>query len=91
MVGWHHRLDGHECEQAPGDTEGQGGLACCSPWGCKESNTSQRLNSRQQKIEALGVNARKSATTILLKKTVWIPVPLANLGIDKESRSPSWS
>ena len=32
MVGWHHRLNGHEFEQAPGDGEGQGSLACCSPW-----------------------------------------------------------
>ena len=39
MVGWHHRLDGHEFEQAPGDSEGQRSLVCCSPWGCKESNT----------------------------------------------------
>ena len=35
MVGWHHRLDGHELEQVPGAGDGQGGLACCSPWGCK--------------------------------------------------------
>ena len=33
MVGWHHRLDAHEFEQAPGDIEGQGSLASCSPWG----------------------------------------------------------
>ena len=37
MVGWHHQLDGHEFGQARGDSEGQGSLACCSPWGCKES------------------------------------------------------
>ena len=36
-VGWHHRLDGHEFERALGVGDGQGGLACCSPWGCKES------------------------------------------------------
>ena len=36
MVGWHHRLNGHGFEQAPGDSEGQGSLACCSPWGHKE-------------------------------------------------------
>ena len=36
MVGWHHQLNGHESEQTPGD-EGQGSLACCSPWGLKES------------------------------------------------------
>ena len=39
MVGWHHRLHGHEFEQAQGDGEGQGSLACCSPWGCKEWDT----------------------------------------------------
>ena len=36
MVGWHHRLDGHEFEQASGVGDGQGSLACCSPWGCKK-------------------------------------------------------
>ena len=36
MVGWHHQQDGHEFEQATGDSEGQGNLACCSPWGCKD-------------------------------------------------------
>ena len=39
MVGWHHRLGGHEFEQAPGVGDGWGGLVCCSPWGCKESDT----------------------------------------------------
>ena len=39
MVGWHHRLNGQEFEQAPGDGKGQGRLACCSPWGLKESDT----------------------------------------------------
>ena len=36
MVGWHGRLNGHEFGQTPGDSEGQGSLVCCSPWGCKE-------------------------------------------------------
>ena len=44
MVGWHHRLDGDEFEQALGVDEGQGGLACCSPRGCKESDTNERMN-----------------------------------------------
>ena len=40
IVGWHHNhLNEHEFEQTPGDGEGQGSLACCSPWGCKESDT----------------------------------------------------
>ena len=38
MVGWHHQLDEHEFEQAPGVGDGQGSLVCCSPWGCKESD-----------------------------------------------------
>ena len=45
MVGWHHRLNGREFEQAPGVGEGQGGLACCSPWGRKESDTTGQLNN----------------------------------------------
>ena len=43
-LGWHHRLNGHEFEQALGVGDGQGGLVCCSPWGCKELDTSERLN-----------------------------------------------
>ena len=45
MIGWHHWLNGHEFEQAPGDGEGQGILAYCSPWGCKESDTTEQLNN----------------------------------------------
>ena len=45
IVGWNHRLDGHEFEQAPGLGEGQGSLVCCSPWGCKESDMTERLNN----------------------------------------------
>ena len=41
MVGWHHRLNGHEIEQTQGDSEGQGSLVCCSPWGSKESDTTK--------------------------------------------------
>ena len=44
LVGWHHRLDGYEFEQAPGVGDGQGSLACCNPWGCKELDTTERLN-----------------------------------------------
>ena len=44
MVGWHHRLHGHEFEQAPGVGDGQGGLTYCSPWGCKESDMTELLN-----------------------------------------------
>ena len=44
MVGWHHQLNGHEFEQAPGVGDGQGSLAWCSKWGCKESDTTEQLN-----------------------------------------------
>ena len=45
MLGWHHRLNGHELGQTPGDDEGQGSLACCSPWGSKESDSTWPLNN----------------------------------------------
>ena len=45
MVGWHHQLNGHEFEQALGDGEGQGSLACCSLWDCKESDPTEQLNN----------------------------------------------
>ena len=50
MVGWFHQLNGHEFEQAPGDGEGQGGLACCSPWGPKESDTTEQLNKNNNNL-----------------------------------------
>ena len=50
MVGWHHRLNGHKFEQAPGDGEGQGSLACCSPWGHKESDMTERLNNNGRSV-----------------------------------------
>ena len=48
MVGWHHRLNGHEFEQAPGVSDGPGRLACCSPWGCEEPGTTERLTVTQK-------------------------------------------
>ena len=47
MVRQDHRLNGHEFEQTPGDGEGRGSLACCSPWGLKESDTTERLNNNE--------------------------------------------
>ena len=44
MVGWHHRLNGHEFEEALGVGDGQGSLTCYSPWGHKESDTTEQLN-----------------------------------------------
>ena len=45
LVGWPHQLEGHEFEQALGDGEGQGSVACCSPWSHKESDMIEQLNS----------------------------------------------
>ena len=42
IAGWHHQLDRHEFEQAPGVGDGQGSLACCGPWGCKELDTTDK-------------------------------------------------
>ena len=46
MVGWYHQHNEHEFEQTPGDSEGQGSLACCNLWGRKESDMTLRLNSK---------------------------------------------
>ena len=48
MAGWHHQFNGPEYKQAPGDSEGQGSLVCCSPWGHKEFDMSERLNNNSK-------------------------------------------
>ena len=53
LIGWHHRVNGHEFEQAPRDGEGQGSLECWSPWGCKDADTTERLNNMEQKWPVL--------------------------------------
>ena len=51
MIGWHHQLNGHKFEQTPGDGDGQGSLVCCSPWGCKESDMTERLNNNKYTVK----------------------------------------
>ena len=51
MVGWHHLFNGHEFEQTSGKNEGQGSPACCSPWGHKKSDTTERLNSNNSHVQ----------------------------------------
>ena len=53
MVGWHHWFNGHEFEQTPGNGEGQGSLACCSPRGHKESDTTLQLNNNNMSTESM--------------------------------------
>ena len=61
MVGWHHRLNGHEFEQALGVGDGQGSLACCSPWDRKESDTTERLSRTEHPHQSiLLIGSKKS-------------------------------
>ena len=55
MAGWHHRLDGRLFEWTPGDGDGQGGLACCSSWGRKESDMAERLNWTEDSLKVLSL------------------------------------
>ena len=73
MVGWHHWLKGHEFEQALGVGDGQGGLACCSPWGCKEMDTTERpnwqmLNLKLQSFDHVMWRAISLEKTLMLGK-----------------------
>ena len=52
MAGWYHQLNGHEFEQTPKDSDGQGSLVCYSPWGGKESDTTKRLNNNKYTISS---------------------------------------
>ena len=65
MVGWHHQLDGHEFEQARGVGDGQGSLACCSPWGHKELDMTEKLNWTEGHEGGALMNVR----TVLIKET----------------------
>ena len=71
MVGWHHHLDGHEFEQAPGVGDGQGSLAYYSPWGHKESDMTERLdwtelNSTNSMVLIAKINAAGRIKTKIL-------------------------
>ena len=54
MAGWHHQFNGHDFKQTPGNGEGQGSLVCCSPWGRKESDTTEQLNNNNNLREFMG-------------------------------------
>ena len=69
MDGWHHRLNGHRFEQTLGDSEGQGSLVCCSPWGCKESETTERLNNKSIDLGFPGGSMVKNPSA---KQETWV-------------------
>ena len=73
MVGWHHWLKGHEFEQGLGFGDGQGGLTCCSPWGRKESDTTEWLNWTELvlKIHTHAINISRQWTIGNKKKNAW--------------------
>ena len=78
MVGWYHRLNGHKFEQMPGDGEGQGGLACCSPWGCKvgrnwatELNWTLDRNLSETRTETLSNTPSRMRTLAHTHKQVY--------------------
>ena len=75
MVGWHHRARGHEFEQTPGDGKGQGGLACCSSWGHKKLNMTERLNSNNNHLQrVVYTQAPLILTHFNLKQNLkWLP------------------
>ena len=66
MVGWHHHFNGHEIEQDPGVGDGQGSLACCSPWGLKQSETTEWLNWTEEKKNCLPQRIWNSASRLPL-------------------------
>ena len=70
MIGCHHWLNGHEFEQAPEVGDGQGGLVCCSPWGCKESDTTEWLSWTELQ-EILDEAMRNSIESILYSIEKW--------------------
>ena len=75
MVEWHHQLNGHEFEQILGESEGQGSLACCCPWGCKELDMTE-----QQREKAMA-----SHSSILALKMPWTEEPggLQSMGLQR--------
>ena len=87
MVGWHHRLSGHEFEQTLGDSGGQGSLMCCSPWGHTDSDTTQPLNNnyfiistnRNHYITHLKLKCYMSVLSPLLKIQVAVTTEYFNM------------
>ena len=86
MAGWHHWLDGRESEWTPGVGDGQGGLACCNSWGCKESDTTERLNRTElNRIVSSCLSFchsldKESRFNKLLKCLIFILLLICNIG-----------
>ena len=74
MAGWHHWLDGHEFEWTLGVGDGQGDLACCSSWGCKESDTTERLNWTELIEDCERLDLAEEKTTTCVPKDLWLQI-----------------
>ena len=83
MAGWHHGLDGCEFEWTPGVGDGQGGLACCNSWGCKESDTTELLNWTESLLDHLTM-------TLFDSWLIWISSPKSLPGQFHNSMVAGW-
>ena len=79
MAGWHHRLDGDESEWTPGVGDGQGGLACCDSWGCKESDTTEWLNWTELNWTIFGSFAHMISYNHIVTPSTPTPTPVLPL------------
>ena len=90
IVGWHHHLNGHEFDlQTLGDSEGQGSLVCCSPWGCKESDTTYWLNNNSPESYSV-----QSASPTSGRREILNPSPLkpsASTQGERKTQKHLWS
>ena len=91
MVGWHHRPNGHEFEQASGDGEGQGSLACCSPWGRKELDMTERLNKSNTGCQCPKAACDPTQTEPVRRCCRRSVSPQINLEHSPPCRSLSWA
>ena len=103
MAGGHHRCNGHELGQTPGDGEGQGDLACCSPWGHKELDTTGRLNNDHhhmyhipfyftRQTEDLVLSSRRcNGNRLCLFLCILLPPPLTSSHWKVSKRSSVWT
>ena len=83
MVGWHHRLNRHEFEQALRNGEGQGSLACCSPWGHKEPDTTEWLNNKKYSNKE-DVSSTTTEVRVGIRNEIWCQAPYQFLKILKQ-------
>ena len=81
MIGWHHQVNGHEFKQAQGVGDGQGSLTCCSPWGHKESDTTEWLNWTEKKKCVVPLMQFTSLSDSVFPYLCWLqlPPPIADL------------